>query len=42
MEFGDQIQTNLWGKLLDMISGQNHENLYLRKIIGKMEEYYRR
>lgn len=42
MEFGEeQKSSSLWNKLSEMITGPDHEYVYLRRIISKMNEYYR-
>ena len=42
MDFEDQISQNLWCKLTEMITGPEHEYVYLRRIINKMKEFYKR
>lgn len=42
MDFDENIKKNLWSKLTEMITGPEHEYVYLRRIINKMKEYYKR
>jgi hypothetical protein len=42
MEFGQQKQFSVWAKLTEMITGPDYEYVYLRRIISRMKEYYRR